>query len=144
MGRAGDHGGPAGRDPGPRGAAVLRVRDAASGRVQPRPVPRRPDRHRGGRRAARAVLHDGPGYPYVVPAHEGRVVGTLLTPSPGDYGDLFGLLDRLELPVGYERVAMDVERVRDGARVSAWVFLAAPDAPLGPVIESGDWFRKDR
>ncbi|MEV7563799.1 divalent cation tolerance protein CutA [Streptomyces tanashiensis] len=89
-----------------------------------------------------AVLHDGPGYPYVVPADGGRVVGTLLTPSPGDYGDLFGLLDRLELPVGYERVAMDVERVRDGARVSAWVFLAAPDAPLGEVIESGDWFSR--
>ncbi|AJF65074.1 divalent cation tolerance protein CutA [Streptomyces vietnamensis] len=87
-----------------------------------------------------AVLHDGPGYPYVVPAHGGRVVGTLLTPSSGDYSDLFGLLDRLELPVGYERVAMDVERVRDGAKVSAWVFLASPDAPLGPVIESGDWF----
>ncbi|KQX53044.1 MULTISPECIES: divalent cation tolerance protein CutA [unclassified Streptomyces] len=89
-----------------------------------------------------AVLHDGPGYPYVVPADGGTVVGTLLTPSPGDYSDLFGLLDRLELPVGYERVAMDVERVRDGARVSAWVFLAAPDAPLGEVIESGDWFRR--
>ncbi|MFF0432267.1 divalent cation tolerance protein CutA [Streptomyces sp. NPDC004327] len=87
-----------------------------------------------------AVLHDGPGYPYVVPADGGRVVGTLLTASPGDYGDLFGLLDRLELPVGYERVAMDVERVRDGARVSAWVFLATEDAPLGAVIESGDWF----
>ncbi|MER5204034.1 divalent cation tolerance protein CutA [Streptomyces sp. NPDC002825] len=89
-----------------------------------------------------AVLHDGPGYPYAVPAAEGRVVGTLLTPSDGDYSDLFGLLDRLELPVGYERVAMDVVRVRDGARVSAWVFLAAPDAPLGPVIESGDWFTR--
>ncbi|WP_306325094.1 divalent cation tolerance protein CutA [Streptomyces venezuelae] len=87
-----------------------------------------------------AVLRDGPGYPYVVPAEEGRVVGTLLTPADGSYGELFGLLDRLELPVGYERVAMDVVRVRDGARVSAWVFLAAPDAPLGPVIESGDWF----
>ncbi|WP_017239198.1 divalent cation tolerance protein CutA [Streptomyces sp. SS] len=89
-----------------------------------------------------AVLHDGPGYPYVVPADGGQVVGTLLTPSPGSYGELFGLLDRLELPVGYERVAMDVVRVRDGARVSAWVFLAAPDAPLGPVIESGDWFSR--
>ncbi|MFE5947756.1 divalent cation tolerance protein CutA [Streptomyces sp. NPDC056480] len=87
-----------------------------------------------------AVLYDGPGYPYVVPADGGRVVGTLLTPAPGAYGELFGLLDRLELPVGYERVAMDVVRVRDGARVSAWVFLAAPDAPLGAVIESGDWF----
>ncbi|MEX0170839.1 divalent cation tolerance protein CutA [Streptomyces sp. LMG1-1-1.1] len=89
-----------------------------------------------------AVLHDGPGYPYVVPAEGGQVVGTLLTPAPGAYGELFGLLDRLELPVGYERVAMDVLRVRDAARVSAWVFLAAPDAPLGPVIESGDWFSK--
>ncbi|MFD3532188.1 divalent cation tolerance protein CutA [Streptomyces sp. NPDC058664] len=89
-----------------------------------------------------AVLHDGPGHPYVVPAKGGRVVGTLLTPASGDYGELFGLLDRLELPVGYERVAMDVVRVRDGARVSAWVFAAAADAPLGPVIESGDWFNR--
>ncbi|WP_329278521.1 divalent cation tolerance protein CutA [Streptomyces sp. NBC_00691] len=89
-----------------------------------------------------AVLHDGPGYPYVVPAHGGQVVGTLLTPAPGAYGELFGLLDRLELPAGYERVAMDVVRVRDSARVSAWVFLAAPDAPLGDVIESGDWFSR--
>ncbi|MGA5870493.1 divalent cation tolerance protein CutA [Streptomyces cinereoruber] len=87
-----------------------------------------------------AVLYDGPGYPYVVPAAKGRVVGTLLTPAPGSYGELFGLLDRLELPVGYERVAKEVVRERDGARVLAWVFLAAPDAPLGPVIESGDWF----
>ncbi len=87
-----------------------------------------------------AVLHDGPGYPYVVPQAGGRVTGSLLTPSPGDYGALFGLLDRLELPVGYERTAMDVIRTEDGATVSAWVFVAAPDAPLGPVIESGDWF----
>ncbi|MFF8509649.1 divalent cation tolerance protein CutA [Streptomyces sp. NPDC015492] len=87
-----------------------------------------------------AVLHDGPGYPYVVPATGGRVVGTLLTPAPDAYGELFGLLDRLELPAGYERVAMDVVRTRDSASVSAWVFLAAPDAPLGEVIESGDWF----
>lgn len=89
-----------------------------------------------------AVLYDGPGYPYVVPAEKGRVVGTLLTPAPGAYGELFGLLDRLELPVGYERVAKDVVRTGDGARVAAWVFLAGPDAPLGPVIESGDWFNR--
>ncbi|MFI8822637.1 divalent cation tolerance protein CutA [Streptomyces sp. NPDC053431] len=89
-----------------------------------------------------AVLYDGPGYPYAVPADGGQVVGTLLTPAPGAYGELFGLLDRLELPVGYERVARDVVRLRDGARVSAWVFLAGPDAPLGPVIESGDWFSR--
>ncbi|MFI8964901.1 divalent cation tolerance protein CutA [Streptomyces sp. NPDC053493] len=89
-----------------------------------------------------AVLHDGPGYPYAVPAEEGQVVGTLLTPAPGAYGELFGLLDRLELPVGYERTVRDVVRVRDGAVVSAWVFLAAPDAPLGPVIAGGDWFNR--
>ncbi|MFF5634749.1 divalent cation tolerance protein CutA [Streptomyces sp. NPDC012825] len=89
-----------------------------------------------------AVLHDGPGYPYAVPAEKGRVAGTLLTPAPGAYGELFGLLDRLELPAGYERVAKEVVRVRDGARVRAWVFLAAPDAPLGPVIGTGDWFNR--
>ncbi|MEU8619798.1 gamma-glutamylcyclotransferase family protein [Streptomyces sp. NPDC048623] len=88
-----------------------------------------------------AVLRDGPGYPYAVPG-EGRVTGTLVTAAPGAYGELLGVLDLVELPAGYERAAREVVRARDGARVTAWVYLAAPGAPLGPVIASGDWFRR--
>ncbi|MFI8516891.1 gamma-glutamylcyclotransferase family protein [Streptomyces sp. NPDC085481] len=88
-----------------------------------------------------ALLHDGPGYPFVVPG-DGRVTGTLLTAAPGAYGELLGVLDRLELPADYERTAREVLRVRDGAAVRAWVYLAAPGAPLGPPIPGGDWFRR--
>ncbi|MFD0373476.1 gamma-glutamylcyclotransferase family protein [Streptomyces sp. NPDC059071] len=88
-----------------------------------------------------ALLHDGPGYPYAVPG-EGRVTGTLVTAAPGTYGELLGVLDRVELPAGYERTAREALRTRDGAAVRAWVYVAAPGAPLGPVIASGDWFRR--
>ncbi|WP_329420390.1 gamma-glutamylcyclotransferase family protein [Streptomyces sp. NBC_01268] len=88
-----------------------------------------------------ALLHDGPGYPFVVPG-EGRVAGALLTAAPGRYGELLGVLDRLEEPAGYERVVREVVRSGDGAYLSAWVYVAAPGAPLGPVIVSGDWFRR--
>ncbi|MFC8508394.1 gamma-glutamylcyclotransferase family protein [Streptomyces sp. NPDC057411] len=88
-----------------------------------------------------ALLHDGPGYPFAVPG-EGRIAGALLTAAPGRYAELLDVLDRLEEPAGYERVARPVVRARDGARVPAWVYVAAPGAPLGPVIASGDWFRR--
>ncbi|MER7521261.1 gamma-glutamylcyclotransferase family protein [Streptomyces sp. NPDC126499] len=88
-----------------------------------------------------AVLHDGPGYPYVVPG-AGRVTGALLTAAPGAYGELLALLDRVELPAGYERTAREVLRTRDGAAVRAWVYEAAPEARPGPVIASGDWFNR--
>ncbi|GAA2801875.1 gamma-glutamylcyclotransferase family protein [Streptomyces showdoensis] len=88
-----------------------------------------------------ALLHDGPGYPFAVPG-EGRVAGALLTAAPGRYGELLAVLDRLEEPAGYERVVREVVRSGDGAHLAAWVYLAAPGAPLGPVIAGGDWFRR--
>ncbi|GAA3395886.1 gamma-glutamylcyclotransferase family protein [Streptomyces roseoviridis] len=88
-----------------------------------------------------AVLHDGPGYPYVVPG-AGRVLGALMTAAPGAYGELLTVLDRVELPAGYRRTARDVLRTRDGALVRAWVYEAAPGAALGARIGSGDWFNR--
>ncbi|MFJ4821962.1 gamma-glutamylcyclotransferase family protein [Streptomyces bacillaris] len=103
----------------------------------------------------RALLYDGPGYPYAIDGH-GRVHGTLLTAVPGVYGELLGLLDHLEEYLGpghprnlYERVVREVElpgesgaregRVWPGSAeedgveergegagsVRAWVYLAA-------------------
>ncbi|MFJ3902397.1 gamma-glutamylcyclotransferase family protein [Streptomyces sp. NPDC090025] len=106
------------------------------------------DRFLAGRTAAEeaatltgAELRDGPGYPYAVPG-TGRITGTLLTAAPGGHDELLGMLDRLELPAGYRRVALDVVRERDAASTAAWVYLAAPGAPLGPPIEGGDWFTR--
>lgn len=63
----------------------------------------------------RALLYDGPGYPYAIEGH-GRVHGTLLVAAPGIYGELLGLLDHLEEFLGpghprnlYERVVREVE-----------------------------------
>ncbi|WP_307667535.1 gamma-glutamylcyclotransferase family protein [Streptomyces sp. V2I9] len=63
----------------------------------------------------RALLYDGPGYPYAIEGH-GRVHGTLLVAAPGAYGELLGLLDHLEEFLGpghprnlYERVVREVE-----------------------------------
>ncbi|MFJ8665455.1 gamma-glutamylcyclotransferase family protein [Streptomyces sp. NPDC093600] len=106
-----------------------------------------------------ALLYDGPGYPYAVPA-EGRTAGTaggigagiagdLVTAAPGAYGELLAVLDRLEEYRGpghprnlYERVEREVVRARDGAAVRAWVYLAAPGVPLGPLVAGGDWFTR--
>ncbi|MFD3973951.1 gamma-glutamylcyclotransferase family protein [Streptomyces cyaneofuscatus] len=76
-----------------------------------------------GERAAvlpRALLYDGPGYPYAIDGH-GRVHGTLLTAAPGVYGELLGLLDHLEEYLGpghprnlYERVVREVELPGEG------------------------------
>lgn len=96
-----------------------------------------------------ALLYDGPGYPYAV-AGEGRVTGELVTAEPGDaYGELLRVLDWLEEYAGpgdprnvYERVECEVVRVRDGAGVRAWVYLAAPGVPLGAPIPGGDWFTR--
>ncbi|AGK76981.1 AIG2 family protein [Streptomyces microflavus DSM 40593] len=71
-----------------------------------------------GERAAvlpRALLYDGPGYPYAIDGH-GRVHGTLLAAAPGVYEELLGLLDHLEEYLGpghprnlYERVVREIE-----------------------------------
>ncbi|MFE1228290.1 gamma-glutamylcyclotransferase family protein [Streptomyces sp. NPDC058745] len=96
-------------------------------------------------RLAGAVLHDGPGYPYAVPG-DGRITGELVTAAPGAYVGLLDVLDRLEEYRGpghplnlYERVEREVVRLRDGAAVPAWVYLAAPGVPLGPPVAGGDW-----
>lgn len=99
----------------------------------------------------RALLYEGPGYPYAIEGH-GRVHGTLLVAAPGVYGELLGLLDHLEEFLGpghprnlYERVVREVELPARGAletggagepgavgeareageSVRAWVYLAA-------------------
>ncbi|MGK5530018.1 gamma-glutamylcyclotransferase family protein [Streptomyces sp. URMC 129] len=100
-----------------------------------------------------AVLYDGPGYPYAVPAPgdgAGAVVsGELIHPLPDHYAEVLAVLDRLEeyapgAPDNvYERVAVDVLRAAGGT-ARAWVYLAA--APLaarlrasGTPIPGGDW-----
>ncbi|MER6189509.1 gamma-glutamylcyclotransferase family protein [Streptomyces cyaneofuscatus] len=125
-----------------------------------------------GERAAvlpRALLYDGPGYPYAIDGH-GRVHGTLLTAAPGVYGELLGLLDHLEEYLGpghprnlYERVVREVELPGEGAPgthegqgppgtregqgppgTRAWVYLAAAAVTRslrtsGSVIAEGRW-----
>ncbi|WP_406251400.1 gamma-glutamylcyclotransferase family protein [Streptomyces cyaneofuscatus] len=116
-----------------------------------------------GERAAvlpRALLYDGPGYPYAIDGH-GRVHGTLLTAAPGVYGELLGLLDHLEEYLGpghprnlYERVVREVELPGEGPSgtregqgppgTRAWVYLAAAAVTRslrtsGSVIAEGRW-----
>ncbi|MFH9691533.1 gamma-glutamylcyclotransferase family protein [Streptomyces sp. NPDC017413] len=113
----------------------------------------------------RALLYEGPGYPYAIEGH-GRVHGTLLIAAPGVYGELLGLLDHLEEFLGpghprnlYERVVREVELpARSTARataeageagepgesVRAWVYLAATAVTRslrtgGVLIPEGRW-----
>ncbi|MFD5199742.1 gamma-glutamylcyclotransferase family protein [Streptomyces sp. NPDC058375] len=103
----------------------------------------------------RALLYDGPGYPYAIEGH-GRVHGTLLVAAPGVYGELLGLLDHLEEFLGpghprnlYERVVREVELPGPGASVpgesaQAWVYLAATAVTRslrtgGVLIPEGRW-----
>ncbi|WP_103533646.1 gamma-glutamylcyclotransferase family protein [Streptomyces sp. SM11] len=103
----------------------------------------------------RALLYDGPGYPYAIDGH-GRVHGTLLVAAPGVYGELLGLLDHLEEFLGpghprnlYERVVREVELPAEGApgaggSVRAWVYLAATAVTRslrtgGVLIPGGRW-----
>lgn len=106
----------------------------------------------------RALLYEGPGYPYAIEGH-GRVHGTLLVAAPGVYGELLGLLDHLEEFLGpghprnlYERVVREVELPAPGAAeggeagesVRAWVYLAATAVTRslrtgGVLIPEGRW-----
>ncbi|MFJ6612640.1 gamma-glutamylcyclotransferase family protein [Streptomyces sp. NPDC091289] len=103
----------------------------------------------------RALLYDGPGYPYAIDGH-GRVHGTLLVAAPGVYGELLGLLDHLEEYLGpghprnlYERVVREVELPAEGApatggSVRAWVYLAATAVTRslrtgGVLVPGGRW-----
>ncbi|WP_149183219.1 gamma-glutamylcyclotransferase family protein [Streptomyces sp. TRM49041] len=95
-----------------------------------------------------ALLHDGPGYPYVARG-DGEVVGDLVHAAPGRYRELLSVLDRLEDFLGpghplnvYEREARDVVRVRDGSAVRAWVYVAAPRTELGAPVPGGDWLSR--
>ncbi|MET8824747.1 gamma-glutamylcyclotransferase family protein [Streptomyces sp. NPDC004610] len=97
-----------------------------------------------------AVLYDGPGYPYAVPAPGGVVHGELITARPDTYAELLRTLDELEEYVPgdprslYERVTREVVQDPDGTPVHAWVYLAAPRIAAGlrthgTLIETGDW-----
>jgi gamma-glutamylcyclotransferase (GGCT)/AIG2-like uncharacterized protein YtfP len=101
-------------------------------------------------RLHRAVLYEGPGYPYAVEEAEGTVSGEIVTARPQGYGALLAALDQLEEYVPgdprnlYDRVARTVVRVADGAPVLAWVYVAAPAVAArlrtrGSRIEDGNW-----
>jgi gamma-glutamylcyclotransferase (GGCT)/AIG2-like uncharacterized protein YtfP len=98
-----------------------------------------------------AVLYDGPGYPYAV-EEPGPVAvrGELVTARPESYDRLLLELDELEECVPedpaslYVRVERDVVRLRDGAVVRAWVYVAGPVVTGklradGRRIDGGDW-----
>ncbi|MGW6014586.1 gamma-glutamylcyclotransferase family protein [Streptomyces sp. NPDC055210] len=103
-----------------------------------------------------ALLYEGPGYPYAVetPGADGVpggvVHGELVTADPAAYLQLLAALDELEEYAPgdpenlYERVARDVTRTSDAARVRAWVYVAAPTVAAelrasGQLIKGGNW-----
>lgn len=97
---------------------------------------------------AGVALHEGPGFPYVVPDPGRRVHGELLTVRPDAYRSVLAALDRLEdcRPDGsglYVRVRMPVTPAA-GEPVDAWVYLAGPAETARlrahpALIPSGDW-----
>ncbi|MCK8676959.1 gamma-glutamylcyclotransferase family protein [Streptomyces lichenis] len=119
-------------------------------------------RHLRGRTAAEeparlpgTLLYDGPGYPYLARAGAGDgggaagVLGELVTAAPGEYAALLAVLDALEefLAPGhplnaYERERCEAVRLADGARVAAWVYVAAPAVRPGAAITGGDWLTR--
>jgi gamma-glutamylcyclotransferase (GGCT)/AIG2-like uncharacterized protein YtfP len=100
------------------------------------------------------VLHHGPGYPYALEDAEGGVVrGELMTLREDGYEQVLAALDQLEDyrpgdPAGlYLRAVREVTRTSDGARVTAWVYLAAPRLAArlraeARIVTSGDWFAR--
>ncbi|WP_448319479.1 gamma-glutamylcyclotransferase family protein [Streptomyces sp. CO7] len=111
------------------------------------------------------VLHEGPGYPYALEEdgaeagaraadmEPGVVHGELMTLAEDGYERVLEALDQLEEyrpgdPSSlYLRAVREVTRTRDGARVLAWVYLAAPRLAArlraeGRVIAGGDWFTR--
>ncbi|MEU9335812.1 gamma-glutamylcyclotransferase family protein [Streptomyces sp. NPDC048290] len=102
-----------------------------------------------------AVLYDGPGYPYAVPAPGGIVHGELITALPDAYPQLLHALDELEEYIPgdprslYERVSREVVQDPAGTPVDAWVYLAAPTIAArlrthGTLIPGGDWCTRTR
>ncbi|QNE77515.1 gamma-glutamylcyclotransferase [Streptomyces finlayi] len=116
-----------------------------------------------------ALLYEGPGYPYAIEGH-GTVHGALVVPAPGAYGELLGLLDRLEQYVApghprnlYERVAREVRAATaptpttattpatapatTPAPTTAWVYFAAAAVTRslrtgGTEIPGGNWLTR--
>lgn len=97
-----------------------------------------------------AVLYDGPGYPYAVEGPGSDVRGELVTARPESYDRLLLELDELEECVPgdpaslYVRVERDVVRLRGGAVVRAWAYVAGPAMAEklradGRRIDGGDW-----
>ncbi|PWI43124.1 gamma-glutamylcyclotransferase family protein [Streptomyces sp. ICBB 8177] len=97
----------------------------------------------------RAVLFDGPGYPYALDGGTGDTVrGELAEALPWAYEAVLADLDRLEEYVPgapgnlYDRVTREVRC--GGATRPAWVYLAGPATAAalranGRRIASGDW-----
>ncbi|MGC0313874.1 gamma-glutamylcyclotransferase family protein [Kitasatospora acidiphila] len=96
-----------------------------------------------------AALHDGPGYPFLLPDPAHRVVGELLTLRAAQYPRLLALLDELEGcrtdGTGlYVRERLPVTVRGTGLAEPAWVYLAGPAATARlrerpALIASGDW-----
>ncbi|MFH9295834.1 gamma-glutamylcyclotransferase family protein [Streptomyces sp. NPDC017520] len=91
----------------------------------------------------RALLYEGPGYPYAIEGH-GSVHGTLLVAAPGAYGELLGLLDHLEEFLGpghpcnlYERVVREVELPARGALEAGEAGEVGKAGEAGGVREAG-------
>ncbi|WP_327066108.1 gamma-glutamylcyclotransferase [Kitasatospora sp. NBC_01250] len=114
-----------------------------------------------------ALLHEGPGYPYLVadPDPRRRVHGELVTVRPGEFAQVLAALDLLEecrpdgsglyvrrpLPVTVTTADSSTDTGATGTpgpgpteQVTAWVYLAGPDeaarlrANPAP-IASGSW-----
>lgn len=101
-----------------------------------------------------AVLHDGPGYPYMFEADIGTVVGDLvyICSDPNDYTLNLQRLDELEGfdPKATEPSQNHYERKRvvvsdsDAQKVQAWAYFAGEQitAKDHTKIESGDWLKR--
>ncbi|WP_432543018.1 gamma-glutamylcyclotransferase family protein [Kineococcus sp. SYSU DK002] len=96
-----------------------------------------------------AHMHEGPGYPFVVPGGPGGVIGELVEVLPAHHSQVLADLDRLEgfVPGGssnlYDRVVVEV-RTADGTLVPALTYVAAERlrerVRTLPPVPSGDWF----
>lgn len=97
----------------------------------------------------RGTMHEGPGFPYVVPCGGGLVHGEWVTIRPGSEGKAFAAMDRLE---GYRGLGQDNHydrvTVRDALdpNTEGWLYVAGADLDVRkryPVIVSGDWAQRE-
>ncbi len=93
----------------------------------------------------RGTMHEGPGFPYVVPCGDGLVHGEWVSIRPGSEAKALSAVDRLE---GYHGSGQDnhYDRVmtQDALEpnIEGWLYVAGPDLDVRkryPVILSGDW-----